>query len=378
MATKFDEIVEQLTTYRNRFYSMSIEECKEIATEHLNLSFNNPNIKNLITLIKDEIYPYINNNHEIKDIFKKRVDYYKNLMYEDAFVGIETKLYNEINELYSFINLDNASNEDNLILKGYCQNAIKRLSIDNELFNEKDFTYKKIVDLISNQKNFYKLDLNQDCKEIWDKTSNLKIFKLDNFLDIDKIIGQYKALLQPIDVDLINDFPELINETSNFEELIGKYKINLSKFENALIKDFGEQGLCFFCQFDKFAKCKTLCNPEPKSTITIKCLTCSQNVLFVLEYLINYFTKINNKVDKDYTDQEKRLLSVIEEKKVEFILSIDDIIYGCGITARTKDIKKKRKMQVKSAQNLVAKLRTKRELPFGEYDSYDQGYPMLK
>lgn len=270
MNDKFDEIITKLGDYQNEL----IKYLKEYTTEASLYLKNDGEEKDynlqpseaLFKLAKNEIYPYIlKSSKELRDEFLKRVNHYKTINEDDSFIGLQTKLYKYINELYSLVDLDAASSledTDMQYIEAYCITALESMNTIAPI-DESNY-YSQIREQIQNPSNFYSLDFDKTADEVCNEVGCTELYMDDNILNIRKIITQYENLEQPIKIDVLTKFPQLIDNVEEFREIYSNYLTSKNKLKDLLMEGFEEKDLYYFCVFDKLVNCdESMQEPGP-------------------------------------------------------------------------------------------------------------------
>ncbi len=308
MDVKSELIVKDLGAYKERaitYIEEYIEESKNyIISVHDKLS-GCPSekiipLKSLIYLGRNQIYPYIKNNRILYDKFLERACYYNRLNNNTEFKKLLYELSNDIKNLYSLVDEDEAlslEQENNYYFFSICNKAIESLKFGME--QSKDY-YSKLIDMIKEDSNYYTLDFNQDCHDFY-KGKNSGLFDFDEILNIHKIIFQYKALKEPVSYESINKFPTLIPEENmnKFESIKLVYENNINKLEELLKKDFDSKKLYAFYLFNKFINCGNNCKLSLERDELFKCLDCCVSITVVLDELINFVAETHILMSKE-------------------------------------------------------------------------------
>lgn len=283
-------------------YISSKEASLYLKNDGVDIDYNLQPSDTLFKFAKNEIYPYIlKSSKGLKDEFLKRVNHYKTINEDDSFIGLQAKLYKYINELYSLVDLDAAlslEDTDMKYIEAYCITALESLNT-NTSSDESNY-YSQIKEQVQDQSNFYSLDFSKTVDEICEEVGFLRIYSDENLLNIRKIIAQYENLEQPIKIDIINKFPQLVDDVDEFQKIHTDYLAGKNKLKGLLMRDFEEKGLYYFYLFGKLVNCdESLQETEPFRYFHLYI-----SILFVLIYLRNFLEEENgysiSKIKNDF------------------------------------------------------------------------------
>lgn len=261
MNDKFDGIITKLGDYQNEL----IKYLKEYTTEASLYLKNDDEEKDynlqpsekLFKLAKNEIYPYIlKSSKELKDEFIKRVNHYKEINDDPSYIGLQAKLYKYINELYSLVDLDAAlslEDTDMQYIEAYCITALESMNTITPI-DESNY-YSQIRKQVQDPSNFYSLDFDKTADEVCNEVGCTELYMDDSILNIRKIITQYENLEQPIKIEVLTKFPQLIDNVEEFREIYSNYLTSKNKLKDLLMEGFEEKDLYYFCVFDKLINC---------------------------------------------------------------------------------------------------------------------------
>lgn len=316
MVTKFDLIEEQLKEYKIEAIEYFNSYCDDVA-KILN-AYPSPadndfskGAEELLYLVKNDIYPYIIKTKEfLSNEFLSRAEYYYKLKNDKGFNTLLEQLYTDINELFSFINVDiikeKESKEDYAFFSRY-YTAIESLNVEYSPENKINH-FDILIELLKDKDYFYALDFSKGCEEYAIEKDEIEEYEENNLFNINKVIAQYEALIQPFDSSFINKYA-LIKDIQGFTKIKSKYVENLGILKERLIKDFNIKKLYSFYWFDHFASCNYPCAYSPGAEgITLRCMDCLASVHVVLEELIKYIQMPNG---VEFTNREKEVLELI-------------------------------------------------------------------
>lgn len=315
MIEKLESIEEKLQDYQTKVIKYINEYINEIkyflSDENEEDIFISQAADSLLFLTAKEIYPYIAKTQpKLKEEFIKRVNYYQKLKDNDKFKLLCYELHDAINELYSLIDLNTALLiQEEPFVKFYCTKALASLKNTHRSVDNTNY-YEQIIEQIKNKANFYVLDLNQTCEELCQEIERVDIFSSDNILDIRKIIAQYDALEQPIKIDIVNQFPNLISNVDRFKEIYFQYVACKNQLKDLLMKDFKPKGLFYFYLFNKLIKCKNACKFALEIDAEFKCSVCFMSILLVLIYLQCFISESKENFDKNIEDAKKLIVDL--------------------------------------------------------------------
>lgn len=310
-------IENKLKEYQNKVAQLLGEYIKEAHEYRKNgwgkTVYKFKSIETLVYLARKEIYPYIVNTQEkLNEEFFKRTNYYSYLSNDDVFKELQNQLHADINKLYSFVNIDEALFIEEMnkpYIESYCIAAIESLNV-NDLSIDDTRYYEQIIELIKEKSNFYTLNFDKTCDEIYEESM---VFQSNSMLDIQKILAQYENIEQPVKIDLINKFPELIEDIDIYQEIYATYKINKNKLAELLMKDFESKGLHFFHLFNNFVNCDDNCKfIISEQDKPFKCINCFTSVLLILIHLTKHIEELNGDDTSTSDDKLKQIDYMLE------------------------------------------------------------------
>lgn len=315
MVTKFDLIESQLKEYKseaNAHYIKYLDDLERIINSSSDSNDDtSKSAEELLYLVKNDIYPYIITTKEfICNEFLERTEYYYKLKNDKDFDILLVQLYTDINNLYSFINMEvieeKEKKEDHAFFSRY-YTAIESLNV--EYSSENIINHCKIlIESLKNKDYFYTLNFSKGCEEYAMDKYEADGYEEKNLLNINKVIAQYEALIQPFDNTFINKY-SLIKNAQEYSKIKLRYIDNLEKLKGKLIKDFDVKKLYSFHWFDHLPSCGYMgiyypgCDDYP-----LRCLDCLASVGVVLDELIEYIQRPNG---VDFTNREKEVLELI-------------------------------------------------------------------
>jgi len=305
--TKLDEYQEQVNKYID-VYLKEVNKCSDGA-----FVYNRQYAEAVVFLAKKKIYPYINNaQNGLKEELLKRVNYYNLLDIDFDFIEMRDALYDDIKELYSLIDLDEAlviEQNDLSYIESYCITAIENLKSGHSIEKCTNY-YGQIKEQIEIKANFYSLNFNKTCSESIEERGNSPILDETSMFDIKKVIAQYEGLEQPIRIDLINKFPELVQDIDKYYELYTRYSEKKDKLKDLLLKDFEPKELYYFHKFNKLVNCDDHCKFISTLEGSFICLNCFISIVFVLNQL------------KSFLENSNGIPSLTDEKMLKELSSI--------------------------------------------------------